>query len=46
MELLDVEIVKILLEYGSFSMLFGIIMIMPLELLVFGVVKAIHFFRL
>lgn len=46
MDLLDVGLVKDLLQYGSLAMVFGMITIMPLELIVYGVVKAFHFFRL
>lgn len=46
MELLDIEVIKVLLQYGSLSLVFGMITIMPLELLIYGVMKAFSFFRL
>ncbi len=40
MELLDINLVKDLLGYGFLAMGFGIVIIAPIELLIFGVIKA------
>lgn len=46
MELLDIDTIQVLLKYGSFALTFGIVIIISFELFIFGVVKAISFFRL
>lgn len=46
MELLNIDDIQILLEYGSLALIMGVVMIMVFELLIYGVVKAIGFFRL
>lgn len=46
MELIQVDVLKSLLSYGSFAMVLGMLLIIPLELIVYGVVKALGFFRL
>lgn len=45
MELLDISVVKELLKYGFFAMGFGIVVIAPLELFIFGVIKAFRLIR-
>lgn len=46
MELLNPDLVKNLLEYGSMALVFGFITIVPIELIIYGVMKAISWFRL
>lgn len=46
MDLLDPDLVITFMEYGSIALGFGILVIAPMELLVYGVVKAVKFFRL
>lgn len=46
MEFLDVELISLLLKYGSFSLALGILVVMPIELIVYGIMKAVAFFRL
>lgn len=46
MELLNPDLVKNLLEYGVMALVFGFITIVPIELIIYGVMKAISWFRL
>lgn len=46
MELIQVDVLKTLLSYGSFAMVLGMLLIIPLELIVYGVIKALGFFKL
>lgn len=46
MELLNPDLVKNLLEYGGMAIIFGFITIVPIEIIVYGVMKAISWFRL
>lgn len=46
MELIQVDVLKDLINYGSFAMLLGMLLIIPLELVVYGVIKALGFFKL
>ena len=46
MELLNPDLVKNLLEYGAMAFVFGFITIVPIELIIYGVMKAISWFRL
>ena len=46
MELLNPDLVKNLLEYGAMALVFGFITIVPIELIIYGVVKALSWFRL
>lgn len=46
MELIQIDLLKSLLSYGSFAMILGMLLVIPLELIVYAVIKAIGFFRL
>lgn len=46
MELLNPDLVKNLLEYAAMALVFGFITIVPIELIIYGVMKAISWFRL
>ena len=46
MELIQVDVLKVLLGYGSLAMVLGMLLIIPLELVVYGVIKALGFFKL
>lgn len=46
MELLNPDLVKNLLEYGGMAIIFGFITIVPIEIIVYGVMKAISWFKL
>lgn len=46
MELIDTGLLKELLSYGSFAMILGMLLIVPLELILYGVIKAFGFFKL
>lgn len=46
MELIQTDVLKDLLEYGSYALILGCCLIIPLELIVYGIVKAMGFFRL
>ena len=46
MSLIDVSLLKEFLEYGIFAIGWGLIVIVPLELLVFGIMKAFRLLKL
>lgn len=46
MDYLNPNLVKDLLEYGAMAIVFGFITIVPMEIIVYGVMKAISWFRL
>lgn len=46
MELLDPGSVVLLVRYGGTALLLGILLVAPLELLVYGAVRAMGFLRL
>lgn len=46
MELLDIDVIVDLLQYGSLTLLLGVLVITPIELILYGVMKAVAFFRL
>lgn len=46
LKLIDPDLVVSLLKYGSYAMGFGILVVAPVELLIYGVFKAMGFFRL
>lgn len=46
MELLDINMIVDLLHYGFLSLLLGVLLITPIELMIYGVMKAVAFFRL
>lgn len=46
MTLLDIDMIVDLLQYGSLALLLGVLVITPIELIIYGVMKAVAFFRL
>ena len=46
LKLIDPDLVVSLLKYGSYAMGFGILVVAPAELLIYGALKAMGFFRL
>lgn len=46
MELLNPDLVVTFMKYGSMALVFGFITIVPIELIIYGVVKALSWFRL
>lgn len=46
MELLNPDLVVTFMKYGAMALVFGFITIVPIELIIYGVVKALSWFRL
>ena len=46
MDLLNPDLVVTLMKYGAMALVFGFITIAPIELIIYGVVKALSWFRL
>ena len=46
MELIDLDLLAVFLRYGVFAIGWGLVIIVPLEILVFGVMKAFRLLRL
>ena len=46
MDLVDVDLLKTFFEYGVYAIGWGLLVIAPLELLVFGVMKAFRLLKL
>ena len=46
LKLIDPDLVVSLIKYGSYAMVFGILVVAPAELLIYGAFKAMGFFRL
>lgn len=46
MDLLNPDLVVILMKYGAMALVFGFITIVPMEIIVYGVMKAISWFKL
>lgn len=46
MDLLTPDLVVILMKYGAMALVFGFITIVPMEIIVYGVMKAISWFKL
>ena len=45
MELLNPNLVVTFMKYGAMALVFGFITIVPIELIIYGVMKAISWFR-
>lgn len=46
MEYINIDLLVLFLKWGSYAIGWGLVVIMPLELLVFGIIKAFHLLRL
>lgn len=46
MDLIDIALLESFLEYGAYAIGWGLLVICPLELLVFGVMKAFRLLKL
>lgn len=46
MNLINIELLKIILDYGIYAMGWGALVVAPSELLVFGVLKAFRLLKL
>ncbi len=45
MELVDVDLMKTFFEYGLYGIGWGMLVIVPLEILVFGIMKAFRLLK-